>query len=56
MISDTELNSIAIFLGSLMMGLIVLYHFMAVNSGEKAGSSARGVSAATRGGGAVGVR
>ncbi|RPB02323.1 hypothetical protein L873DRAFT_452174 [Choiromyces venosus 120613-1] len=34
MISDTQLNSIAIFLGTLMMGLIVLYHFLAVNAGD----------------------
>jgi oligosaccharyl transferase complex subunit OST4 len=32
MISDTELNAVAIFLGTLMMSLIVLYHFLAVNA------------------------
>jgi len=32
MITDNDLNSLAIFLGTLMMSLIVLYHFLAVNS------------------------
>ncbi|MCJ1324203.1 hypothetical protein MMC10_000865 [Thelotrema lepadinum] len=32
MISDNELYSLAIFLGSLSMLLIVLYHFLEVNS------------------------
>ena len=32
MISDNELYSLAIFLGSLAMLLIVLYHFLEVNS------------------------
>lgn len=36
MISDKELNSLAIFLGTLMMALIVLYHFLAVNSSDNA--------------------
>jgi len=31
MITDQQLNSLAIFLGTLMMGLIVLYHFLSVN-------------------------
>jgi hypothetical protein len=48
MISDTQLNSIAIFLGTLMMGLIVLYHFLAVNasdSTEKVGKGVKSVHA-----------
>ena len=32
MISDAGLNSLAIFLGSLSMLLIVLYHFLEVNA------------------------
>jgi hypothetical protein len=38
MVTDKELNSIAIFLGTLMMSLIVLYHFLAVNSSDNTGS------------------
>ncbi|KAI1418283.1 Oligosaccaryltransferase-domain-containing protein [Hypoxylon sp. FL1857] len=34
MISDDDLYSLAIFLGSIAMVLIVLYHFFEVNSGE----------------------
>jgi hypothetical protein len=34
MITDNELNRLAIFLGTLTMFLIVLYHFMAVNSND----------------------
>lgn len=34
MITDSELNSITIFLGTLMMSLIILYHFLAVNARE----------------------
>jgi len=48
MISDNDLYTLAIFLGSLAMLLIVLYHFLEVNaieeaptkSGEKAPSKA----------------
>ena len=32
MISDNELYSLAVFLGSLAMLLIVLYHFLEVNA------------------------
>jgi hypothetical protein len=39
MITDNELNSIAVFLGTLMMTLIVLYHFLAVNSSDKSASA-----------------
>ncbi|KAF8252635.1 hypothetical protein K440DRAFT_631505 [Wilcoxina mikolae CBS 423.85] len=39
MVTDKELNSIAIFLGTLMMSLIVLYHFLAVNSGDNKASA-----------------
>jgi oligosaccharyl transferase complex subunit OST4 len=45
MITDNELNSIAIFLGTLMMSLIVLYHFLAVNSGEKSTTGEKGTGA-----------
>lgn len=34
MISDNGLNSLAIFLGSLAMLLIILYHFLEVNAIE----------------------
>lgn len=40
MISDTQLYSLAIFLGSLSMLLIIIYHFLEVNaksSGDPAG-------------------
>ena len=52
MITDNELNSLAIFLGTLMMSLIVLYHFLDVNSGERStttrekGTGAKGAIAA----------
>ena len=43
MISDDGLNSLAIFLGSLSMLLIVLYHFLEVNAiDENAPSTALG--------------
>ena len=49
MVTDKELNAIAIFLGTLMMSLIVLYHFLAVNSADKSASvSAEDVSAARK--------
>ena len=35
MISDNDLYSLAIFLGSLAMLLIVFYHFLEVNSVEE---------------------
>lgn len=35
MISDDELYSLAIFLGSASMLLIVLYHFLEVNAKDK---------------------
>lgn len=44
MITDSELNSIAIFLGTLMMSLIVLYHFLAVNARELSHSSVNGLT------------
>ncbi|KAI1136709.1 Oligosaccaryltransferase-domain-containing protein [Hypoxylon sp. FL0543] len=34
MISDDDLYSLAVFLGSIAMVLIVLYHFFEVNSSE----------------------
>ncbi len=36
MISDNDLYSIAIFLGSISMLLIVLYHFLEVNAKDDA--------------------
>ncbi|KAF2833259.1 hypothetical protein CC86DRAFT_365207 [Ophiobolus disseminans] len=36
MITDSQLYSLAIFLGSAAMMLIVLYHFLEVNSEEHA--------------------
>ncbi len=36
MISDDDLYSLAVFLGSAAMVLIVLYHFVEVNSDERA--------------------
>lgn len=39
MISDEQLHSLAIFLGTLMMGMIVLYHFLAVNDAGSSSSS-----------------
>jgi oligosaccharyl transferase complex subunit OST4 len=36
MITDSQLYSLAIFLGSAAMLLIVLYHFLEVNSEEHA--------------------
>jgi len=36
MITDAQLYSLAIFLGSAAMLLIVLYHFLEVNSDEQA--------------------
>lgn len=40
MITDDTLYSLAIFLGSLSMLLIVLYHFMEVNAKEDGGDDA----------------
>jgi len=39
MISDNQLYSLAIFLGSVSMLLIVLYHFLEVNSQDDDGSA-----------------
>ena len=41
MITDDGLNSLAIFLGSLAMLLIVLYHFLEVNAVEEDGKATR---------------
>lgn len=51
MISDNDLYSLAIFLGSLAMLLIVLYHFLQVNAIEEDPLSPSG---AKQGGGVVG--
>ena len=48
MISDAGLNSLAIFLGSLSMLLIVLYHFLEVNA--KDDGSAPGTTAIEKAG------
>ncbi|CCX12250.1 Similar to hypothetical protein LEMA_P054130.1 [Leptosphaeria maculans JN3]; acc. no. CBX92707 [Pyronema omphalodes CBS 100304] len=42
MVTDKELNFIACFLGSLMMFLIIVYHFLAVNGSDRVASSAAG--------------
>lgn len=42
MISDDDLYRLAIFLGSAAMILIVLYHFLEVNSGEGEVTKAKG--------------
>ncbi len=47
MISDNDLYSLAIFLGSLAMLLVVLYHFLEVNAVDNAGEKARLPLAAT---------
>lgn len=39
MITDKDLNSLAIFLGTLTMSLIVLYHFLSVNSDKNSSGS-----------------
>lgn len=39
MITDQELYSLTIFLGTLMMSLIVLYHFLSVNANQSTASS-----------------
>ncbi|KAI5794738.1 hypothetical protein FPQ18DRAFT_328016 [Pyronema domesticum] len=43
MVTDKELNFIACFLGSLMMFLIIVYHFLAVNGSDRVASSAAGM-------------
>ena len=58
MISDNDLYSLAIFLGSLAMLLIVLYHFLEVNAKEDdiitpAGTKQAGGKVAALGKGAV---
>ncbi|KAI9832256.1 MAG: hypothetical protein M1819_004434 [Sarea resinae] len=35
MISDNDLNSLAIFLGAIAMLLIVLYHFLEINAKDE---------------------
>ena len=61
MISDNELYSLAIFLGSVSMLLIVLYHFLEVNAQddtpEKTGTNEKASAIASQQGGAkVGMR
>jgi len=46
MISDSQLYSLAIFLGSAAMMLIVLYHFLEVNSEEHAAKEKANLKAA----------
>jgi len=45
MISDSQLYSLAIFLGSAAMFLIVLYHFLEVNSEDRKGDKQPKVAA-----------
>jgi len=61
MISDNELYSLAIFLGSLSMLLIVLYHFLEVNAQDEpaetiAATEKVGARLAAQGGGRVSTR
>ena len=44
MISDDDLYKLAIFLGSLAMLLIVLYHFLEVNADKDTDSTAPSIS------------
>lgn len=58
MISDNDLYSLAIFLGSFSMLLIVLYHFLEVNAKEDdvitpAGAKLAGEKATIQGKGSV---
>ncbi len=61
MISDNELYSLAIFLGSVSMLLIVLYHFLEVNAQDDPSEAIAkeekvGVRPAVQGGAKAGVR
>jgi hypothetical protein len=51
MISDNTLYNLAIFLGSAAMLLIVLYHFLEVNSEEHAALKAKSIPGAAQGAG-----
>ncbi|KUJ23203.1 uncharacterized protein LY89DRAFT_679993 [Mollisia scopiformis] len=42
MISDDELYRLAIFLGSIAMLLIILYHFLEINSVEEPATDSKG--------------
>ncbi|EHK26725.1 uncharacterized protein TRIVIDRAFT_50011 [Trichoderma virens Gv29-8] len=44
MISDDELYKLAIFLGSISMVLIVVYHFLEVNSQDKSAAAVKKAS------------
>ncbi|KAL7944658.1 Oligosaccaryltransferase domain-containing protein [Trichoderma barbatum] len=44
MISDDELYKLAIFLGSISMVLIVVYHFLEVNSKDKSAAAVKKAS------------
>ena len=46
MITDDELYRLAIFLGSCAMMMIVLYHFLDVNSSDEEVDSAKGAGSA----------
>ena len=54
MISDNTLYSLAVFLGSLAMLLIVLYHFLEVNAVEEQDGVASSTSKSTTSSGAAG--
>ncbi|KAF8474597.1 Oligosaccaryltransferase-domain-containing protein [Kalaharituber pfeilii] len=41
MITDAQLNALALFLGTFMMSLIVLYHFLAVNAEDASKSDSQ---------------
>ncbi len=44
MISDDELYRLAIFLGSIAMLLIILYHFLEINAVEEPATESKGKS------------
>ncbi|KAJ5783244.1 hypothetical protein N7457_005018 [Penicillium paradoxum] len=48
MISDNDLYRLAIFLGSCAMMMIVLYHFLDVNSSEEEPESAKSAGQASQ--------
>ncbi|KAF2496265.1 uncharacterized protein BDZ99DRAFT_464332 [Mytilinidion resinicola] len=51
MISDNTLYSLALFLGGLSMLLIVLYHFLEINSEEHKALKAKSIPGAQQGAG-----
>ncbi|KAI9795405.1 MAG: hypothetical protein M1833_007193 [Piccolia ochrophora] len=58
MISDNDLYSLAIFLGSLSMLLILVYHFLEINAKDDVPASQKkgGAAPVAQGGSKAGVR